>query len=392
MAQYTINTKYRSIFGMDVHARSITIKGFDCATGRTKIAKLGGCPAPAEVIGWMRANFEEPFYAAYESGCTGFHLCRELRALGAACDVIAVSSIARSTDDKLHKNDRRDAARLLFELLNPVSTLSAVWCPDPECEAARNLARARFGAARDAKAAKQRVTSLLLTHGAIWNERTPAGNLKATWTREWREWLSKVRLEGTGAQDALAFLVLCADEAQARLARISKQTLALAQTPRWKPVVDALSAMKGIDVQSAFSLAAEYGDFERFGGGGAVVKWAGLTPCESSSDDSVSRGRIDKAGDNYVRAALVEATQTLSHQTEAFKALRKDQKVDPGVLACARKASRRVLERFHHLTCEAKKGSNKAKVAAAAELARQVWAVGRAAQRAQAAASQAQES
>lgn len=384
MAQYTINSKYRSIFGMDVHARSVTVKGFDCATGRTKTARLGDCPAPSEVAGWMGANFEGPSYAAYESGCTGFHLCRELRALGIDCDVIAVSSIARSADDKLHKNDRRDAARLLAELLNPVSTVSAAWCPDAECEAARNLARARFSAAREAKAAKQRVSALLLTHGCVWNERTPAGNLKATWTREHKAWISGASLGEPAADEALAFLLDRVEEADARVALISKKTLELAQAPRWKPFVDALCAMKGIDAQTALLLSAAYGDFERFNGGGAVVKCMGLSPSESSSDESTSRGRIDKAGDAYVRHALIEAVQTLSRQTDAPKALRQGQQVDPSVLEEARKASRRVLSRYRHLV-ELGKGPNKAKVAAAAELARQVWAVGRAVQRAQAA-------
>lgn len=382
MAQYTINSKYRSIFGMDVHARSITIKGFDCATGRTKTVKLGNCPVPAEVASWMSANFEGPIYAAYESGCTGFHLCRELRALGVNCDVIAVSSIPRSVDDKLHKNDKRDAARLLGELLNPVSEVSVVWCPDAECEAARNLTRVRFSAAREAKAAKQRVSALLLTHGYVWNERTPAGNLKATWTREHKAWISKISLGEPAADEALAFLLERIEEAEARVALISKRTLALAQAPRWKPFVDALCVMKGIDVQTALLLSAAYGDFERFNGGGAVVKCMGLSPSESSSDESTSRGRIDKAGDAYARYALIEAVQTLSRQTDAPKALRQDQQIDPSVLKETRAASRRVLSRYLHLI-ELGKGSNKAKVAAAAELARQVWAVGRAVQRAQ---------
>ena len=50
-----------------------------------------------------------PWYAVYESDCTGFHLCREPRALGVDCDIVVVASIARSDSDRKRKNNRRDA-------------------------------------------------------------------------------------------------------------------------------------------------------------------------------------------------------------------------------------------------------------------------------------------
>ena len=95
--------EYSTIFGMDTHARSVTVRAIVIKTGEVKTKKFANCPTPLEIAEWMR-GFPAPRYAAYESGCTGFHLCRELRKHGIACDVIAVSSIARSTDDKIKKN------------------------------------------------------------------------------------------------------------------------------------------------------------------------------------------------------------------------------------------------------------------------------------------------
>lgn len=80
MTKYTIESSYCSTFGMDVHARTTTVKGDDRSTGATATKCFDDVPAPSEIASWMQSKFTGPWYAAYESGCTGFHLCKELRA------------------------------------------------------------------------------------------------------------------------------------------------------------------------------------------------------------------------------------------------------------------------------------------------------------------------
>lgn len=126
MAEHTVSSDYGSLFGTDVHARSVTVKGFGWATGEEKAKTFVNCPAGAEIASWMGANFEPPHYAAHESGCTGFRLCNELRALEIGCDAVAVSSIARSADDRRRKTDEKDTDRLLAELVSPKKGFSVV--------------------------------------------------------------------------------------------------------------------------------------------------------------------------------------------------------------------------------------------------------------------------
>ena len=173
MAEYTISSRCDSMFGMDVHARSTTARGFDLATGETRTKRFGDCPEPAEIAEWMAQSFTGPRYAAYESGCTGFHLCRELRNLGIDCDVVAVSTIARSSDDRKRKSDRRDAKRLLAEMLSPDSSYFTVWVPDAECKGERDLVRARHDARQALKRSRQQANAILLRHGFVWNEKAP---------------------------------------------------------------------------------------------------------------------------------------------------------------------------------------------------------------------------
>ena len=77
--------------GLDVHARSIAAAAFDPLTGEVSERSFG--TDPAELAAWI-LSFDSP-KAACESGPTGFHLCRALRALGVDCVVGAVSKTRR---------------------------------------------------------------------------------------------------------------------------------------------------------------------------------------------------------------------------------------------------------------------------------------------------------
>ena len=64
--------------GLDVHARSVAAAAFNPFTGEVVHRDFG--TDAAEIAEWA-LGFEEP-RACYESGPTGFHMARELRALG----------------------------------------------------------------------------------------------------------------------------------------------------------------------------------------------------------------------------------------------------------------------------------------------------------------------
>lgn len=71
--------------GLDVHARSVAAAAFNPFTGEVVHRNFG--TDAAEIAEWA-LGFEEP-RACYESGPTGFHMARELRALGLDCAVAA---------------------------------------------------------------------------------------------------------------------------------------------------------------------------------------------------------------------------------------------------------------------------------------------------------------
>ena len=96
-----------------------------------------------------------------EAGPCGYETYRHLKSLGADCIVVAPSKISRRPGDRI-KNDRRDAATLAR--LHRAGELTAVWVPDTESEAMRDLTRSREDGKYAENRARQRLGSFLLRH------------------------------------------------------------------------------------------------------------------------------------------------------------------------------------------------------------------------------------
>lgn len=179
--------------GLNVHARSVAAAAFNPFTGEVVHRDFG--TDAAEIAEWA-LGFEEP-RACYESGPTGFHMARELRALGLDCAVAAVSKMQRPAADARRKNDRRDAefiARMLA-----THNIVEVPLPDAAVEAARDLDRALDDATAEYRRARQRLNMFLIRLGHVWDERNADGTRKGSWTRAHWRWISGIRLEGPSA-------------------------------------------------------------------------------------------------------------------------------------------------------------------------------------------------
>lgn len=370
-------SKYTTYVGLDVHARSVTCQALNTETGETKTKAFSDCPSAEVIANWL-LTLEGPVYCAYESGCTAYTLCRKLRELGFDCDVIAVSTLPRSTRDRQQKCDKLDARAILREITNPMSDYSTVWVPDPETEAARDLARLCRDAVDATKRAKQQLQAFLLRHGHVWNEKTKTGNRKKPWGQDHAKWLDSINFEDAAAQvtyDAYRRHVSQAAEFERECRElVAKES----QKPRWKPYVDALMRLKGLSVENAFLSAAEFGDFDRFESGDQVSCWLGTVPRNNSSAEREKHGGITKAGNSHLRRALIEGNASISRRSFDKKKLVDGQVVSAEVERIAAKANTRLLKRYRHLTEERGKSSNKAKTAVVNEQVRWIWVIGKA--------------
>jgi len=360
---------------MDVHARSIQASAIDVTTGEVFNRSFGNCPAAADVAEWL-ATLPQPVYCAYESGCTGFVLARGLRGLGYDCDVIAVSTLPKSTKDRKQKCDKLDARAIRREIANPDSGYSTVWIPDEKTEAERDLARCHRVAADNVKRAKQRAEMFLLRHGHVWNERTKSGNLKKTWTRAYERWLDSIAFSEPSAEKAFAAYRRQVHDACRELKELRELVRELAAQPEHRPYVDALTCLKGVEVENALLARVEIGDFSRFGSGRKVSCWLGTVPSDGSSGESGKHGKVTKAGDRYLRRALIEGYSGIATWKSGRKAAPKGAGASAACQAIASRANERLHARYGHLAREKRKNANKAKVAVVSELVRWIWVIG----------------
>jgi transposase len=111
--------------------------------------------------------------------------------------------------------------------------------------------------------------------------------------------------------------------------------------PEWSlaEVVTALQAARGIDLIAAVTVLAEIGDLSRFRNPRELMGYLGLVPSESSTEDTVKRGGITKAGNGRARRILVEAAwhYAILHASAATSR----QKWRPHRSPCARLPGRR---------------------------------------------------
>jgi len=107
--------------------------------------------------------------------------------------------------------------------------------------------------------------------------------------------------------------VCAVEEAGARLVRLAQAIGAQLEHWRWRPLVDALQALRGISVIHAVRIVAELGDLARFVSARKLMGYLGMIPSEDSSGSRPRQGSITKAGNRSARRALVEAAWAYAH-------------------------------------------------------------------------------
>ena len=359
--------------GLDVHKDSIDIAVAEAPPNyqsRGEIRHLGtikGDLASLDKSLRKLISRGQPLHIVYEAGPCGFVIWRHLTAQGLHCEVVAPSSIPRAPGDRI-KTDRRDA--LLLARLARSGDLNVVRVPNAVDEAMRDLVRAREDAVREQRNGRHRLKALLLRNGIPY-----AG--KTSWTAAHLRWLAKVSLAYPAQQIAFQEYLHAITAASERIARLEQ---ALRDTlPDWglMPCVQALQALRGVQLIAAMTLVAELQDFLRFESPRQLMAYLGLVPSEHSSGLKRRQGAITKAGNSAARRMLVEVAwhYRLDPRVSPIIAARQDGLPTP-VTDIAWKAQLRLTAKFKRLSAR-RVMKTKAVVAVASELAGFVWAIGR---------------
>jgi len=201
----------------------------------------------------VAAKHERAHYC-YEAGPTGYGLYRLITMLGFPCTVAAPSLIPRKPGDRV-KTNRRDAVALA-KLLR-AGELTPVWVPDEGHEAMRDLVRARAAAVETLRVHRQQVSAFMLKHGRIFPRKT-------AWGARHLRWLQEQRFDHPSHQIALQEMVEAVRTSKERAERLAAAIEEF--LPAWSlaPIVQALQALRGVDLIVAATFATEIGDIRRF--------------------------------------------------------------------------------------------------------------------------------
>jgi len=303
----------------------------------------------------------------YEAGPCGYWLYRYLTRKGLACHVVAPSLIPRKPGDRV-KTDRRDAV-MLARLMRS-GDLSSIYVPGIEDEALRDLSRGREDAMRDLKATKYRLK-------AFWLRQDIRYEGRANWTAAHLRWLSEVVCPTPPQQIVFHEYVRAVTEQHERLQRLERALPDQVRSWRLYPVVEAIQALRGVELTSAIILIAELGDLTRFDTPRKLMSYLGLTPSEYSSGERRRQGGITKAGNTHARRALVEGAWAYRYPAKVSRHLQlRLEKLPAEVQAISWKAQVRLCKRYRQLIARGKH-ANEVVVAIAREMAAFAWAIAR---------------
>lgn len=355
--------------GMDVHKETIAVAYVAQEHGAevTALGTIGTRQCDIDQLIRKMQSQAKHLLFVYEAGPCGYWLYRYLRKKDYDCWVVAPSLIPKKAGDRV-KTDRRDAMQLAR--LARSGDLTAVYVPQVQDEAIRDLTRAREDAISDCKDAKFRLKAFLLRHDIRYTGR-------ANWGPAHLRWLSEVVCPTPTQQIVFQEYVRAVQEHTERLQRLEQELHEHVHAWRLYPVVEALQALRGVQFTVAVTLVAEMGDLTRFDTPRELMKFLGLVPSEYSSGEQRRQGAITKAGNTHARRVLVEGAWAYRYPAKVSRHLQLRLETQSKIIQdISWKAQVRLCKRYRRLVARGKH-ANVVTVAIARELAGFMWAIAR---------------
>jgi transposase len=312
----------------------------------TSLGTIGTRPGDLDHRIRTRPSKATPLIVVDEAGPCGDWRYRYLTPKGHHGWVVAPSRMPNTAGDRVH-TDRRDAvhrARLLR-----AGDLTPVDVPSVEDEAIRDRSRARVEARQDLKAAQCRLQAFLLRHDS-------RDTGRAHWSPAPLRWRSKVVCPTPAPP------MVCQEDVRAvsahpeRLQRVAQALHAPVNVWRLRPVLEALQALRGLQLIVAVTTVAALGDRSRVDTPRPRMQCLGLIPAASSRAEKRRQGSSTQAGHTHARRARVDGAWAFRDAANVSRHLQRRLSKHPNIIQdmswkahgrlCTR--SRRLLARGKH--------------------------------------------
>jgi transposase len=329
-------SKVTVFVGLDYHKDSVQVCAMD-PTGEVPANRSR--PNDARQIDRLVAFFGDDVRGAIEA-CTGAaELADELITRHGRDLALAHPGYVNRMNQSPDKSDY-SGAKMLADLVR-VGSLPRVWLAPADVRQLRALVRYRQQLVNQRRALKLRVTALL-------REARLVEPHQRRWGRPWPAWLATA--EGLGSEARLVVDCHLAD-----LRRLDEQVtrieLRLARVTAEDPVVAWLAGLRGPGPVTAWALRAEVGRFDRSRTGKQLARYCGLSPRNASGGQKQADAGLIKAGNELLRATIIEAAHRLIRFDARWKALAASLRAagkPPRVVAAA-VADRWVRRLFHQV-------------------------------------------
>ena len=292
--------------GLDYHKGSIQVCIMDTA-GATLANRT--CPNRAEAVVALVSQHGQDVHAGIEACSGAANLADELATKhGWVINLAHPGYVARmkQTPDKTDWTD----ARVLADLVR-VGYLPKVWLAPEDVRQLRTLTRYRQQLVNQRRDVKLRVTALLRDARVV----EPAYR---RWGKAWMWWLTTA--DGLGNEGRWV-IDRHLEELRELDEKIAKVEARLTEVTAEDPVVARLRKLRGIGSVTAWVLRAEIGRFDRFTTGKQLARYCGLSPRNASSGQRQADAGLIKAGNEHLRAVIIEASHRLIRYDSRWKAL-----------------------------------------------------------------------
>jgi transposase len=282
--------------GLDYHKDSIQVCIMD-NIGNILVNR--SCPNCSEAVVALASRYGEDVRAAVEACSGAANLADELATRhGWIINLAHPGYVARmkQTPDKTDWADARAIADLVR-----VGYLPKVWLAPEDVRQLRTSSRYRQQLVNRRRDTKLRVTALLRDARVV----EPKGR---RWTKAWMAWLTIAEGLGTEGRWVVDRLI---GEFRGLADAIAEVERRLAEVTAEDPVVAQLLTLSGVGPVTAWSLRAEIGRFDRFTTGKQMSRYCGLSPRNASSGQRQADAGLIKAGNEHLRATIIEAAHRL---------------------------------------------------------------------------------
>jgi transposase len=364
VAQYQRYKEQGIVVSLDLHDESSYLVAVDVNTGEVLADENIRAGVPKVVAYVSGLGFErERTEVIYEAGNQGFYPQRLFTAAGYRCSVIAPTSIPKR--GKKRKTDRDDAwSNLEFHV---AGLLKYVFVPQLEDEEVRECLRHRHKVCCRATKLKQKILSYCKRRGLHYTL------TRSNWTVKHYQWLRSVEASAV----VRMLLDVHLDElqqAQEKLDTVEGAlNEALGATAQYKYYYDYYRFLPGFGHIGSMAAVLEGGALDRFGHPDTLMNFSGLVPKKSSSGNADPALHITKAGNRYLRLALVRAAAAYGDGRVMRRAIANAKCIEDERLRCFMlKLIARLSARYRLLRAR-KKHPNTIKCAVARELCGFLW-------------------